>query len=491
MAALGLSTISVSDNDCCELLTTVNNPLPKGGNGAGAVAHGAEGVNQSAGALGRGSVATSAVINMNSFVSALFPLYGAILADTKWGRWKSICVGVAFGVFSHCLLVVPAIPAVIQHNGASLGVFIISLLILAWAGAYIKPCLSVMICDQSPVTVPVIEVLASGERVVVDPTTTVERYMMVFYWCINIGAFFALATTYASRFVGFWLAFLLPGIVYLLVPIVLVSIHKKVYKAPPQGTIMVELIRVFKLVLKDGGWKRMFRGGPDFWNPAKPSFIEARDGTIDLEQVFWDDLFVDEVQQTMQACAVFFILPFYYLADGGLGNSTNSMSNAMVLDGVPNDLITNFNALTIIVGAPFLDYCFYPMMTRLGRPLKPMTRMCIGFLIASAGCLIAALVQWRVYATSPCGYQASTCKEVSKISLWWQIPFIALPAFGELFVNVTSYEMAYTRSPARMKNLVSAMTLVNGVISSGIQLAVSNAIQDPYLIWPCEYQSLI
>lgn len=39
---------------------------------------------------------------------------------------------------------------------------------------------------------------------------------MVFYWCINIGAFFALATTYAERLVGFWLAYLLPGIVYCL-----------------------------------------------------------------------------------------------------------------------------------------------------------------------------------------------------------------------------------------------------------------------------------
>jgi POT family proton-dependent oligopeptide transporter len=51
-------------------------------------------------------------------------------------------------------------------------------------------------------------------------------------------------------------------------------------------------------------------------------------------------------------------------------------------------------------------------------------------------------------------------------------------------VNVTSYELAYTRSPARMKGLVYSMALFNTAIASALSLAMSNAIQDPYLIWP-------
>lgn len=40
----------------------INRPLPDGGNGAGAVAPGAAGLNQSAGALGRGSVTATALV---------------------------------------------------------------------------------------------------------------------------------------------------------------------------------------------------------------------------------------------------------------------------------------------------------------------------------------------------------------------------------------------------------------------------------------------
>lgn len=120
----------------------------------------------------------------------------------------------------------------------------------------------------------------------------------------------------------------------------------------------------------------------------------------------------------------------------------------------------------------------------MGRPIKPMTRMCIGFLLASVSDVIGAVVQWRIYQLSDCGWNASTCDTVTSVSIWWQIPIIMFPAVGELFVNVTSYELAYTRSPARMKALVYALAMFNQAIASAIALACANAIQDPYLVWP-------
>lgn len=159
------------------------------------------------------------------------------------------------------------------------------------------------------------------------------------------------------------------------------------------------------------------------------------------------------------------------------------MSSAMILDGVPNDLISNWNSLAIIIATPILTWGIYPWMARLGYPLLPMTRMCIGFMLGCITCVICALIQWRVYATSACGKYASTCDTPSAISLWWQIPIYTIPAVGELFVNVTSYELAYTRSPARMKGLVYAFALFNSAVAAALGLACSNAITDPYLEW--------
>lgn len=60
----------------------------------------------------------------------------------------------------------------------------------------------------------------------------------------------------------------------------------------------------------------------------------------------------------------------------------------------------------------------------------------------------------------------------------------SIPAIGEILVNVTSYEIAYTRAPARMKGLVYAICLSSTAVANIVALAAAPAIQDPYLIWP-------
>ncbi|ORY25561.1 POT family-domain-containing protein [Naematelia encephala] len=466
----------------------INNPFPVGGNGAGAVAPGDLGLQEHAGALGLGSVDTSAFTNMFTFLAFVIPIFGGILADTKLGRFKTICWGTAVGAIAHVLLVIPAIPSVIANPNGSLGAFVISIVILAFAAGLIKPSLGPLLCDQSPVKLPFIKTLASGERVIVDPETTVQRYLLIFYGVTNAGAFFAVATEYAEHDIGFWLAYLLPGILYMLMPIVLIIAYKHLYLAPPQSSVVVEAMRVMGCLFSNGEWKQMWRADDSFWNAAKPSYLAEHNGGLDRTKIFWDDTFVDEIRQSLNACAVFALVPIFVLADGGIGNQMNDMSHAMLVNGVPNDLLSSLNPLAIIVFTPIITYGLYPLMSKLGYPLKPMTRMCIGFLLGALGAMLGAIIQWRVYSTSPCGDYATTCVDddggpaPSTISLWLQIPIIFFPAVGELFVVVTSYESAYTRSPARMKGLVYALALFNFAIAAAISLALSQAIQD--LVWP-------
>ncbi|WWC62398.1 uncharacterized protein I303_104994 [Kwoniella dejecticola CBS 10117] len=464
----------------------VNRPLPKGGNGAGAVAPGADGENQTAGALGKGTVTASAVYNAFIFLAYVLPIAGGIIADTKWGRFKAIAFGTGVGIIAHVLLVISAIPSVIS-GGHAIGPFLLSLYILSFASGFIKPCLATLMCDQIPVKRPTLKTLPSGERVIVDPQTTVQRYLLIFYFCINVGGFFAIASSYSARFVGYWLAYLLPGIVYMIMPAVLFLVYKRLYHAPPQGSVTLEAFRVLGQCLKNGGWKYMIRGGDRFWNKAKPSVILAETGALNKAKITWDDLFVDEMRQSLAACVVFLLTPIFIMADGGIGAQENALSASVTLNNAPNDVIDNLNPLTIIFFTPIITYGFYPLFEKIGFPLKPMTRLSIGFMLGCLNMIYGAVLQWKVYKTSPCGYYASTadvCEEVSSISIWALAPLQVLPAIGEIFVMVTGYELAYTRAPARMKGLVYALCLGASAISSAIGLACSNAIQDPYLIWP-------
>lgn len=147
-------------------------------------------------------------------------------------------------------------------------------------------------------------------------------------------------------------------------------------------------------------------------------------------------------------------------------------------DGVPNDLIANFNALAIVITTPIINFGLYPLFRKLGYPISPMWRMSIGFMLASICQFYGGAIQTRVYATSPCGDYATSndCEAPSPLSLWLQVPMFSLGAIGEIFVNVTSYELAYTRAPPRMKALVYSISLFTIAIAAAISLACSAAI---------------
>lgn len=51
-------------------------------------------------------------------------------------------------------------------------------------------------------------------------------------------------------------------------------------------------------------------------------------------------------------------------------------------------------------------------------------------------------------------------------------------------VSVSSYEIAYTMTPPRMKGSVIAVVFFTSAISQVIIEAATPAFNDPYLIWP-------
>jgi hypothetical protein len=116
--------------------------------------------------------------------------------------------------------------------------------------------------------------------------------MLIFYGFVNVGAFFMLATTYAEKYVGFWLSFLLAGIIYFLLPILLFAVYKKTYKQPPAGSS--ELSRALKIsgvALRQNKfqvWRK------DFWEAVKPANLREKGIVVD-----WTDNNVRDVSRAI------------------------------------------------------------------------------------------------------------------------------------------------------------------------------------------------
>ena len=262
----------------------------EGGNGAGAPPRGTQ---KTAGALGMGLQASSGLTLLFLFLSYVIPIFGGWWADVHVGRYKAICVGVLICGVAHIIQVFGAIPSVLQKGTAQAAPpFIIGLLLLAFGAGIFKPNVSPLILDQNPHKKAYTKTLKSGEKVIVDPEATTNRIMLLFYGFVNVGAFFMLATTYSEKYVGFWLSFLLTGLIYLLLPILLLVMYKRTYKRPPAGSS--EVSQAFKIIgtaLRQSNfqfWRK------DFWDRATSSSLQKKGITVS-----WTDKAVKNVSRTV------------------------------------------------------------------------------------------------------------------------------------------------------------------------------------------------
>lgn len=114
--------------------------------------------------------------------------------------------------------------------------------------------ISPLISEQYTDDRPYIKTLKSGERVIIDHASTIARIYMYFYLMINVGALLGqISMVYAEKFVGYWLSFFLPTLLFCFAPFVLFVCRKRYRRVPPTGSVYAEAFRLWKLAMH-GRW---------------------------------------------------------------------------------------------------------------------------------------------------------------------------------------------------------------------------------------------
>ncbi|KAL7896394.1 POT family domain-containing protein [Trichoderma sp. SZMC 28014] len=457
----------------------VNRPLPPGSTtGAAPSANGLPG------ALGMGPKAAMGISLFNQFWAYIMPLMGAWVADARMGRFWTLHVAIAISTIAHVILVAAAAPSVIVKKDSSFAAFIIGLITLCTGTGFFKANVSPLLADQNEDTRMRVKVLPSGERVIVDPAVTNTRIFLYFYLAINIGSLTGqISMVYVEKYVGFWLAFLIPTGMFLLAPFVLWS-QKKNYKlTPPTGSLLQKFLQMFWYARKNS------KGFTINWDVARPSRIAISERP---KWMTYDDAWVDEVRRGLMACKVFLFLPIFFLSYNQMTGNLTIQAGTLERHGVPNDIIQNLNPISIVIMIPLIDHLLYPGLRKLGIAFTPIKRMATGFLIAALSMVASAVMQYYIYQKSPCGYHANGTtivdgKEVTcppaPINVWAQcLPYILI-GIAEIFANVTSYEYAYSKAPENMKSLVMSVNLFMSAVSAAIGEAFTPLSDDPLLVW--------
>jgi proton-dependent oligopeptide transporter, POT family len=175
------------------------------------------------------------------FWAYLTPLAGAYIADTYLGRFKTIHIAIACALVGHVVLTASAAPSVIKHPNSAIGAFAVGMVIMGCGTGLFKSNISPLLAEQQTHHKKRVETLPSGERVIVDPAVTTARMFLWFYVCINIGSLVGqIAMVYAEKYVGFYLAFLLPTVLFVTCPVVLAVCRKNYKLTPPTGNVFAK-----------------------------------------------------------------------------------------------------------------------------------------------------------------------------------------------------------------------------------------------------------
>lgn len=464
----------------------IQQPMPPGSR------TGAGGADGQSGALNQGQRTSTGLTTLNSFWSYVTPLLGAYLADTKWGRFKTICISVAITMVGHIILIICALPPVLDNPSGALGALCVAIVVMGLGTGGFKSNISPLVAEQQKRTKAFITTTKSGERVVVDPSLTTSRIYMYFYFFINVGALVGQVTmTFAEKYVGFWLAYTLPTVVFFLCPLVLFIGRNRYVKSPPRGSVLGKSLRIWRYAAR-GRWSvnpvRTWKNfkAPDFWESAKPSKIN------EVQRPRWmtfDDQWVDEVRRGFKACAVFVWFPIYWLTYNQIINNLTSQAATMVTNGVPNDVINNLDPFALIIFIPVCDILIYPFLRRVGINFTPLKKITAGFFFGAAAMAWAAVVQHYIYKRNPCGYHVATCKDAagnvvtSDLNVWIQTGSYVLVAFSEILASITGLEYAFTKAPKNMRSLVMAVFLFTSALANAISEAFVSVAADPLLVW--------
>ncbi|KAL2844403.1 POT family-domain-containing protein [Aspergillus pseudodeflectus] len=452
----------------------VNRPLPPGST-TGSAPDGLPG------ALGLGPKAAQGISLTNQFFAYLTPLMGAWIADARWGRYWTLHLAIGICTVAHTVLVASSAPSVIVKADSALAAFVIGFLTLCVGSGFFKACVAPLLAEQNEDDQIRVEV-QNGERVIVDPAITNSRIFLWYYFFINVGSLGGqISMVYVEKYVGFWLAFLIPTVLFLIAPFVLWSNKKRYRLSPPTGSVLSKFFKVVWFGKKRSNGIRNFD-----WDTVKPS-------NVPIEQrpswLTYDDAWVDEIRRGLMACKVFLFLPVFFLAYNQMTGNLTIQAGTMELHGVPNDIIQNLNPISIVIMVPLIDNLLYPGLRKIGVAFTPIKRMTTGFFMSCASMVASAVMQYYIYKKSPCGWHANKILDdgtpcaPAPINVWAQcLPYILI-GLSEIFTNVTSYEYAFSKAPLNMKSVVMSVNLFMSAISAAIGQAFTPLSDDPLLVW--------
>ncbi|MCS6934650.1 MAG: MFS transporter [Chitinophagales bacterium] len=329
----------------------------------------------------------------------LMSVLGGLLADYVIGRYYTILILSIIYCIGHAFL------AIFETNYE---LFFTGLVLIAIGAGGVKPNVSVMVGEQF-----------DNEN---DPA--IPRLYNIFYFGINLGAFFSTLITPAlkeSRF-GAPLAFGVPGLLMLLSLIIFIAgtKHYKIKKAADNR--------------------------------------KASSGT------FWQN-----IKSIWEVILVFSFIPVFWALYDQSGSEWVLQAGKMNLEflGITwlQEQIQMINPILILTLIPVFTWGVYPAMEKYGIRVTALRKFGWGLALMVVTFTLIAWIQTQIDR----GVQ---------LNIGWQLLAYFILTVAEVFVSITGLEYAFSRAPRSLRSTVMAMFFLTVFIGNLLVAVVNNNIRE-------------
>ncbi|XP_012943053.1 solute carrier family 15 member 4 [Aplysia californica] len=408
----------------------------------------------------------------------LFPVLGGWVSDSYTGRFYAVLVS----GFVMCLGLLFALVAAVDfsdwfdHDLSEAGkraTFFVGLGLVALGSGGFRPNISPLGAEQ---------VKHLGD-------SAVDTFFSWLYWVIALGSTLAYTgVAYLEQNISFVWSFLGLFCVLFLTQIIFLASRSLFNRTKPEGSVL----RVFFSVLKQA----FFTNRGNHWeNSSQESEPPGHlDGARMSHGGSHDNVTVDGVWSVLKMIPICALIIMFWAIYSQMQTSYFVQAERMdVRVGgvlIPAAILGSFNNFVMVIMVPVLDRIVYPFMNRIGFPLKPLRRVGLGLLLATASVLVAAVVEIyrKEYMRAPGGSHVQVLANqnftASSMSVFVQTPQFLLIGVGEVFLGTAILEMGYTQAPKSMQGILTGIFYFSGTgnfVSLGIlRLVEWGTAEDPW-----------
>lgn len=170
-----------------------------------------------------------------------------------------------------------------------------------------------------------------------------------------------------------------------------------------------------------------------------------------------DRIVYEDSQQILHLMPLMLFFPVFWMLYDQQGSVWTLQATHLKLPGLQPEQLQFLNPFGIMIFIPLFDRFIYPCLDRRGVNIQLLKRIEYGMGLTAVSFFACALLEYFIQT-----------RPENSISVAWQIPQITNITLGEIFLNVTGLEFAYSQAPGNMQALILALYLLMTAFGDGL-----------------------